>query len=94
MYIEKDMAIAKLTNLEVTNPFATITDAKRTLADMQVADVTPIVHGKWVKEEGSYCVDGGITYYDFFCSVCGETMTSFLGESDYCPWCGAKMDKE
>lgn len=43
-YIERGTAIAKLTALEVTAPSATMTDAKRLLADMPAADVAPVVH--------------------------------------------------
>ena len=43
-YIERGTAIAKLTALEVTAPNATMTDAKRLLADMPAADVAPVVH--------------------------------------------------
>ena len=42
-YILRSIAIAKLTALEVTDPFATIADAKRVLADMAAADVAPVV---------------------------------------------------
>ena len=47
-YILRSIAIAKLTALEVTNPFATIADAKRVLADMDAADVVKVVHEKWL----------------------------------------------
>lgn len=43
-YIDRGTAIAKLTALEVTKPRATMTDAKRLLADMPAADVEPVVH--------------------------------------------------
>ena len=46
-YILRSIAIAKLTALEVTDPFATIANAKRVLADMAAADVAKVVHGKW-----------------------------------------------
>lgn len=42
-YIERGMAIAKLTALEITEPCATLMDAKRLLADMPAADVVPMV---------------------------------------------------
>lgn len=42
-YIDRGTAIAKLTALEVTKPSATMTDAKRLLADMPAADVAPVV---------------------------------------------------
>ena len=41
--IDRGTAIAKLTALEVTEQNATMTDAKRVLADMQTADVVPVV---------------------------------------------------
>lgn len=44
-YIERGTAIAKLTALEVTNPIATMTDAKRLLADMPAADVEKMSDG-------------------------------------------------
>ena len=45
-YINLETAIAKLTALEVTEQNATMTDAKRVLADMQTADVVPVVRCK------------------------------------------------
>lgn len=37
-YIKRETAIAKLTELEVTEPNATMADAKRVLADMPCAE--------------------------------------------------------
>lgn len=45
-YINRGTAIAKLTALEVTGPNATMADTKRVLADMQTADVAPVVRCK------------------------------------------------
>lgn len=67
------------------------------IARMPAADVAPVVHGKW-----------GINEYEFFtCSVCGggyyngaestAQAESYLNSGftyNYCPNCGAKMDKE
>ena len=82
-YILRSIAIAKLTALEVTNQFATITDAKRVLADMDAADVAEVVHGKW----GDNGIAGSMLVK---CSVCGF----YCGANSfsYCPNCGAKMD--
>lgn len=44
-YIERGTAIAKLTALEVTSPSATMTDAKRLLADMPAVDVEKMSDG-------------------------------------------------
>ena len=48
-YIEKTVAIARLTALEIGNPCATTTDAKRQIADTRPADVAPVVHGRWAR---------------------------------------------
>lgn len=45
-YIDRGTAITKLTALEVTEPNATMADAKRVLADMQTADVASVVRCK------------------------------------------------
>ena len=50
-----------------------------------VADVAPVVHGKWDDS-----LDG-ITPY---CSVCGCTHKCLIRTPMYCPNCGAKMDLE
>lgn len=60
-YINRDIAIARLTALEVQNPIATMCDAKRVLADMPVADAVEVVRCKdcaWYengKEYAPYC---------------------------------------
>lgn len=48
-YINRDIAIARLTALEVQNPIATMCDAKRVLADMPAADVATAP--QWIKCE-------------------------------------------
>ena len=86
-YILRSIAIAKLTALEATDPFATIADAKRVLADMAAADVAPVVHG---------CIVGSLEdgRYRRRFSCCGEdaTMITQWVWPKYCPNCGAKMD--
>lgn len=41
-YINRDIAIARLTALEVQNPIATMRDAKRVLADIPAADAVEV----------------------------------------------------
>ena len=81
-YILRSIAIAKLTALEVTNPFATIADAKRVLADMDAADVAEVVYGKW----GDNGIAGSMLVK---CSVCGYDCGAY--SFSYCPNCGARM---
>lgn len=48
----------------------------------QPADVAPVVHGRWIMHDDEF----GLTCE---CSACHiETM----GDGNYCPNCGAKMD--
>lgn len=86
-YIDRGTAIAKLTALEVTEPSATMTDAKRLLADMPAADVAPVVYGRWTHLGGD----------EWCCSACGFVITT-EGSWDkptkkYCEDCGAKMQE-
>ena len=48
-YISRDMAIARLTKVEVTEKLATMADAKLAIADMPAADVAPVVRCKGCK---------------------------------------------
>lgn len=84
-YIERGTAIAKLTALEVTEPSATMTDAKRLLADMPAADVAPVLYGRW--ETNSDRPD------TLICSMCKCGFDMWKHDPhNYCPNCGAKMD--
>lgn len=87
-YIERRTAIVKLTALYCLKPNATMTDAKRLLADMPAADVAPVVHGRWEQD-----ADG-----DWYCTNCDEVVAICESGRErtyrkpYCPNCGAKMD--
>lgn len=59
-YIEKNVAIARLTALEIGNPCATMTDAKQQIAVTRPADVTPVTR----------CKDCANSYEDAFGRVC------------------------
>ena len=77
-YISRDMAIARLTKVEVTNRLATMTDAKREIAEMPAADVAPVVRCKDCKHSyitvDARCCSRGAFYNvavpdDFFCAL-------------------------
>lgn len=53
------------------------------LEEAEVADVQPVVHGKWDRL--------GDRFTTYICSAC-ENMASF--RFDYCPNCGARMEAE
>lgn len=52
------------------------------------ADVAPVRHGRWIPADqtGDCC---------YTCSECGFERDAYLLDvGDYCPECGARMDKE
>ena len=54
--------------------------------DTPKADVEPVKHGHWVET----------IHKGYKCSLC-NCLSSLFDEnlkSEFCPWCGAKMDKE
>ena len=66
-------------------------DDVRFLVDSQpTVDAVEVVHGKWIEKIDmveSYLADSTEVFYE--CSVCE---CANIGESPYCPNCGAKMD--
>ena len=91
-YINMETAIAKLTALEVTEPNATMTDAKRVLADMQTADVAPVVR---CKDCMHYLIvdefEGGNRY---MCKVNQFSYINSDGDMHYCSYGERKEDKD
>lgn len=83
-YIDRGTAIAKLTALEVTEPNATMADAKRVLADMQTADVVPVIR---CKDCMHYLIvdefDGGKRY---MCKVNHFSYINSDGDMHYCSY--------
>ena len=61
------------------------------ISEQPIADVQEVRHGKWV------FISGDLNYVDCKCSECNY-VDKFVNDTDffsnYCPDCGAKMDKE
>ncbi len=79
-YIERSAAIRALTLHDCDSA-----DAKIVIRDIPAAAVALVVHGRW----RLVCVFGFNDCY--ICSECGKIA---MNDSNYCPNCGAKMDKE
>lgn len=60
---------------------------------LSAADVAPVRHGKWVHSEIEDD-DWGRTFHEWTCSVCGYSVAHNPTGENYCPNCGALMDKE
>ena len=57
---------------------------RQNIMDIPAADVAPVQHGRWIMHDDEF----GLTCE---CSACHiETM----GDGNYCPNCGAKMELE
>ena len=52
-----------------------------TILDIPAADVAPVKHGHWVNHKHTEAV------------ICSECKRVFIDETNYCPFCGAKMDE-
>ena len=62
---------------------AVMQNIKTIVNSLQTVDAVPMRHGKWIE----YPIADGMNQ----CSVCGVLR---FGKSNYCPNCGARMDKE
>lgn len=68
--------------------------ARELITTAPAADVAPVVHGRWI------CINK--RYGEYECSVChgvDANCSDYYGihavtEQEFCPNCGAKMDKE
>lgn len=82
-YIEREELLKKLQERDLC-----LCVSEADIEGLPAADVAPVVHGRWISKD--YMIPTA------WCSVCGsEVQTDDYGEaSSYCPWCGAKMDKE
>lgn len=57
--------------------------------EFPTADVAPVVHGRWIKD--AFLSDDVNNAEK--CSQCGELIGWFGNLPNYCPNCGAKMDR-
>ena len=56
------------------------------------ADVTPVVHGEWIKDYESFCAEFetiGPSLIRYKCSICGKETYK---KDNFCSDCGSKMD--
>ena len=97
-YIERAVAVKKFENYrrdceeENDERAAQIfEDCISELMAIPAADVAEVRHGRWILEREP---DG--TPYCFHCSVCDNDFhhIGIMTATDYCPNCGARMDKE
>ena len=54
------------------------------LTKFPAADVAEVRHGRWIASRDEFCA----------CSICKYPVYVGWNQTNYCPNCGAKMDKE
>ena len=54
------------------------------LREFPAADAVQVVHGRWIASYDEFCA----------CSICKYPVYVGWNQTNYCPNCGAKMDKE
>ena len=55
--------------------------AQRVILNAPVADVAPVVHGRWIASHDEFCT----------CSICKYPVYVGWNQTNYCPNCGAYM---
>ena len=86
-YIDAELLLTDNT-YEWFDDWGNYTSAGQAIVDAPTADVVEVVHGRWVEKE-KYTF--GIMYD---CSLCENRILDNGHPWNYCPNCGAKMDKE
>ena len=97
-YIEREALLCEIERREalmVGDKLVSVDAMKSFIKNRPSADVTPVVHGKWIEKKDD-CI--GVLRCE--CSMCGESWTRIGGDDPedgemfYCSNCGAKMDLE
>lgn len=92
-YIGRETAIKAIENDCLELVYYTKEDAIQCVTAIPAADVELVRHGKWVHSEIEDD-DWGRTFHEWTCSVCSYSVAHNPTGENYCPNCGAKMDKE
>lgn len=83
-YVDADW----LKNAVTYIPWCDYRPIQRLIDEAEGADVEPVRHGRWIPHETDDGFSNGVQ-----CTVCGEWFYKYF-TYNYCPDCGAKMDKE
>ena len=87
-YIDADLIFPEMeSKLDMQELYLPIHFQKFIVDEIPSADVSPVRHGRWVKEKTDVLIH-------WHCSACRECYYLDMPNSEYCPHCGAKMDEE
>lgn len=97
-YIDRQEAIlAHLDSPMFSGGFILASDTLKRLADVPIAKVAPVVHGRWRLMPISIRSVKKTNIPEAVCSICGGRfcdITNSVTLYRFCPNCGAKMEKE
>lgn len=95
-YIEREAAIDAIMKVYVRTAGykarERVFEAKEAVHRLPVADVAPVVQGRWIHSRYENCCD---QFELVKCSQCGHeayAMAFYVRGGNYCPNCGARMD--
>lgn len=91
-YIKREDAercAEKIINHPIEDGFRDSIEILSAIHNLPAADVRPVVHGRWEREEDTYF---GFTDVEHRCSQCGKTYSrQGFCAFHFCPNCGADM---
>ena len=99
VYIKREDAIDTVLDVYYNTPDIDLSGKRLEAAILNIpaADVAEVRHGQWDGEGDGYA-DGEIVIDVWYCSECGYCIDDGTDDPNilpnYCPNCGAKMDKE
>lgn len=85
-YIKREDAIDAVLDVYCDTPDIDLSCEKFEAAILKIpaADVATVRHGRWIASRDEFCA----------CSICKYPVYVGWNQTNYCPHCGAKMDKE
>lgn len=83
-------------NLEIIYKGVSCDFAIKAIEEASTVDAEPVRHGYWIKEKIVTQTTAGIQLvtWAYVCSECKMRLSIVETKKNYCPYCGAKMDKE
>ena len=99
VYIKREDAIDAVLDVYYNTPDIDLSGGRLEAAILNIpaADVADVRHGRWDGEGDGYA-DGEIVIDVWYCSECGYCIDDGTDDPNilpnYCPNCGALMDKE
>ena len=85
-YIEREAILREIERREslmVGDKLVSVDAMKSFIKNRPAADVAPVRHGRWIASHDEFCA----------CSICKYPVYVGWNQTNYCPNCGAKMDK-